>query len=98
MYERQVTQLENVPVAAAWSGRRYDQISSGLDLLKNVDGSGVRRLTINSKYFSRKHTGRLCQTLDPCSAARSHMHMLSKYPQYIISLLSFVSDYNCLEF
>ena len=94
MYIRQVTQPGDVPmVTCLWSGRRLYQKSPGLDLLKNVNHSGLRKLSINSNSVSSawKRPGRLCQTPGPCRAAGSHFRVFSKYPQDIISRLSFVS-------
>ena len=70
--------------------------SPGLDLLKNVNDSGVRKLAINSNSVSSagKCPGRLCQKLGPCTAAGSHFRVFSKYLQDIISRLSFVSVYD----
>ena len=66
---------------------------------KNINGSGVRELAINSNSVqsARKRPGRLCQTLCPCMAAGSHLCVFSKYFQYVISRLLFVSVYNCRE-
>ena len=45
--------------------RRKDQKYPGLDLLKNVKGSGVRKLAINSNnvWSAEKRPERLCQRL-----------------------------------
>ena len=55
--------------------------SPGLDLLKNVSGSGVRKLAINSNSVSSagKRPERLCQTLGSSKTAGSHVRVFSKY-------------------
>ena len=72
----------------------------GLDLLKNVSGSGVRKLVINSNsvLYARKRPGRLALSdTRPMQGCGSHFRVFSHYPQDIISRLSFVSIYNCRE-
>ena len=66
---------------------------------KNINGSGVRELAINSNSVqsTRKRPGRLCHTPGPCRAAGSRFRVFSKYSQDVISRLLFVSVYNCQE-
>ena len=96
MYIRQVTQLGDMPVVAAVERPQIRPKYPGLDLLENVNDSGVRKLAINSNSMSSegKRPGRLCQTPGPCRASGSHFREFSKCPQDIISRLSFVSVYN----
>ena len=79
--------------------------SPGLDLLKNLNNPGVRKLAIisNSVSSAGKRPGRVFQdasmqmTRCPSRAVGSHFRVFSKYPKDIISRLSFISVYNCRE-
>ena len=86
-------------VVAAAERPQIRRKSHGLDFLKNVNDSGVRKLAINSNNVSSagKRPGRLCKTLGLCRAAGSHFRVFSKYPQDIINRFLFVRVYNCQE-
>ena len=61
--------------------------------------SGVRKLAIasNSMLSAGKHPGRLLSDTRSMQGCRNHFRVFSKYPQDIISPVSFVSVYNCQE-
>ena len=71
--------------------------SAELDLWKNANESGVTKSVINPNSVSSAGKRPGSQILGPCRAGGSRFRVFSKYPQDIISRLSFVSVYNCRE-